>query len=399
MKKNKSKIIIFLPVVSIAICAWILIIWVYPAYHTARFNLLMNKTIQTSSSWPVEKISSSDGKWILNVEYFGNKYDDNATRKLIISSVDIPSKDFLFSLTGDYYPMTSFFRNGFTNSWSPSGDAFFLSSYANKFCLAGNLVIFCEQNGKWNGPYSVDKSLIKESPYPLQNCYYMSWSEDGSKLALFTREGEYNSGRLHVLILDHKANLLQEFYIDVPGNRNGIDFLYWNDTDFLLLISDFYSQSEAADAERKVKASQLYSFSSLEPEKVIHLIDLPRVYQISGKDPDSNRILLSSNKMRGYGEYIVYDLHEKQIIKKQKFPAFFGEGVRTKDNKKIILDYYNRSEKFHFLSWNWSTLKFKGLDITARGGFFSGYSTMLNSFLYMEKDQKSGHYSLIGIKP
>jgi hypothetical protein len=359
----------------------------------------MNKTIQTTSSRPVEKVSSSDGKWILNVEYFGKKYDANATRKLIISSVDIPSRDFSFSLTGDYYPMISFFRNGFTNSWSPSGDAFFLSSYENKFCLAGNLVIFSKKNGKWNGPFSIDESLIKESPYPLQNCYYMSWSEDGSKLALFTREGEYNSGRLHVLILDHKANLLQEFYIDVPGNKNGIDFLYWNDTDFILLISDFYSQSEAADPERKAKASQLYSFSSQEPQKVIHLIDLPQVYQISGKDPGSNRVLLSSNLMRGFGEYIVYDLNEKKIIKQQKFPAFFREGVRTMDNKKIVLDYSNRSEKIHFLSWNWNTLKFKELDITAGGGFFCGYSAELNSFLYMENDQKTGHYSLIGIKP
>ncbi len=359
----------------------------------------MNKTIQTASSWTVEKISSSDGKWILNVEYFRNKYDANATRKLIISSVDIPTKDLSFSLTGDFYPSIPIFDKGFTNSWSPSGDAFFLSSYENKFCLAGNLVIFSEQNGKWNGPFSIDESLIKKPLYPLPNCYYMSWSEDGSKLALFTREGEYNSGRLHVLILDHKANLLQEFYIDVPGNKNGIDFLYWNDTDFILLISDFYSRSEAAPPERKAKASQLYSFSSLEPEKVAHLIDLPRVYEISGKDPDSNRILLNSLEWRGCSEYIVYDLGIKQIIKQQKYPAHLTQSARTKDNKKIILGYYSKSEKKYFYSWNWDTLEFERLDITSRGGFFTGYSTILNSFIYMEKDQKSGHYSLIRIKP
>ncbi len=109
MKSKKSKTIFLLTIAGIAICSWILIIWVYPAYHTARVNLLMNKTIQTTSSRPVEKVSSSDGKWILNVEYFGKKYDANATRKLIISSVDIPSRDFSFSLTGDYYPMISIF--------------------------------------------------------------------------------------------------------------------------------------------------------------------------------------------------------------------------------------------------------------------------------------------------
>lgn len=344
-----------------------------------------------------KRLPLPNSKWVLDyeyIEYQNVKPNKNPHSIITFLSTEKENERTSFLIPGKNYIEQSFFIFWSPDSISPNGKSAFLTRYINYECMDKQIIMFSEEEGEWNGPYYFGKSSETGD-----ECYQMVWSEDGTKLALYTRVFKNKIQILHIILLDNKANLLQEFDVDISLNYSGVDYLYWNDIDFVLLTVDYYSQFESAGPERRTKSSQLYSFSSLEPEKVVHHLDFPRVYQILGKDPDSNRILLSSYEREGYSDFIVYDLSERRIIKQQKYPAIFGESTRTMDNDKIILGYQSNSYETNFLSWNWKTLTFTELSAVADDGLFCGWSNLFKSFFYIETTVNSEQYSLIKIKP
>jgi hypothetical protein len=315
-----------------------------PASHFDRMKTLLQSYLipgDDDTSWD---ILLKNGQWVvygknLTPELYKSERDDQRTR-IVFTSVDHPDIQNEFIVSGD---LDFDYQNRYIESpesRSPDGEGFLMSHFKGKFCYDQNFVVFDENNGQWSGPYYYGQ------PSNDNNCYGINWSEDGSQLAVYD---QYIGGKIHVMIISKQAKLLQQFDIQLPKSNKGdvVNHFYWRGTDFLAWTTDGIG---------KHNPTRIYAFSSLHPEIVSHLVDLAGDYHIIGKEPGSNRLLITS--FWDNCNTLVFNMDKKQIEKQISIGMRCQEDERSSDNHWIAV-VNNQGTGFHLLTWDWEALTFQ----------------------------------------
>lgn len=301
---------------------------------------------------------------------------------MTIKSVDFPFLQASFKYPGKLFASPFSYSTPFvTNSESPNGKAYFLFKFTGRFCLGPDITMVNEEYGVWKGPHYYNGVSGKAKG----DCYGMAWSEDGTELALYARPIENpDEGDLHVIILNQRAERLREFYVKAQGTEYGLDYLYWNGDEFYLNSANSYAQSE------EQKPARLYRFYGRHPEQVTHLVDLPRFFQIIGKDPDSGCILLNSFDRRDTCQTIVFnpDTRKEEKLVEVEGPCF--RFSRSQDNRKIALIIKNKDLGMKIYFWDWQALSYRYGGTAIRPYFF--WQNDLGGLLLERKDENGRYY-------
>jgi hypothetical protein len=317
---------------------------------------------------------SNNGQWFIHGEnltpgLYKSERDNQRTR-ITFTSVDYPDIRNEFIVSGD---LDFSYQDRYTNdpeSNSPGGEGFLMTK-KDKDCLDQDFVVFEENNSHWEGPY-----YYYGQPSKNYNCYGITWSEDGSQLAVYD---QYIGGKIHVQIFNKKAELLQQFDIRLPllnKNEKGsvANSLYWNGTDFLFWTSDWTETHNP---------SRFYSFSSLHPEKINHLVDLPGDYHVIGKEPGSNRLLITSFDQDNCNT-LVFNPDKKQIEKRVTIDTRCRNDERSLDNQRIAVAN-QKDDGDHLLIWDWGTLTFQDKGVIKR---LLSWQSDLQGFLVEKQDNQ-----------
>lgn len=331
--------------------------WVYPHYHLARINTEILPRLETLTMGINEAISPN-GNWELDITKKRNPNGEIEKETITFTSIDIPFIKYSFSFPGDFR-YSDYFPGAMpwvAISWSPDGKSIFFIRFTNRWCVDQQIVMFEEKNGKWDSPYYFQKTEIIEEGV----CSYFAWSKDGTQLAMHSRTPTNNgSDDLNITILNKKAEVVRNFLVNTPDNGFGFDFLYWKGTEFLLVNADALAQNNQDNSERLQRATTIYRFSSIEPEKVTHVIDLPRFYQLFGKDPKSNHILLAAFDYISSCAYVVINTDKRIVEENTSLEGACGNSARLVENEVIAFYYYNEPlNKSIAEFWDWTTMTF-----------------------------------------
>lgn len=330
--------------------------WGYPLYRLARINTVVLPQLE-SAYGGINSVISPNGKWGIGFQDINNENGEIEGKVLTFTSIDLPGDITNFNIPsdlfyGDYFPG----RPWVAISWSPSGKSLFLMRSIGKFCNDQHIVMFEENKGKWDGPFYYQKPSDE-----FGECYNFSWSDDGTELAVNTRSKNREvTNNLNITILNTRAEVLSQFLVNTPSNANGQDFLYWKGTDFIIVNADFLAKYDPDNQERIRRATTIYIFSSVEPENVIHVIDLPRFYYLLGRDPISNRILMASYSWNDSScQYSVINIDRRELEKSGELNGLCTTSRRTLDNNWIFFYAFDKtSDKNPALLWDWSSLTF-----------------------------------------
>jgi hypothetical protein len=384
--KILRRVIILLLLTCLAIIG--IYYWGYPLYRLARINKVILPRLE-QVGWGVNQLISPNGKWEIETTYNRDKNDKVGESNIKFSSIDFPFKSYSFSLPDDYQYIDSTFGMPWVAvSWSPNGKSIFLIKYINRFCIDQKIVLFNEVKGKWEGPY-----YYKAHEPDGSICYSFSWSDDGKQLAIHTRSLQNSDpDNLFVTILNTKAEVLQEFSVNTPVNGYGFDYLYWNESKFILINLDPSAHSDQENTERQKQATSIYYFTIDEPEKVSHVIDLTKYYIVIGWEPVSSRILMATNENVAGCEYMVINAVTKQVEQNGHFNGLCGLSHQSKDNIHIVFKIIDQSQKKSNIQfWNWKTMKFidKGVFTNIR---ILPWQDALRGFLILRENNNGKKY-------
>jgi hypothetical protein len=346
-----------------------------PVSHLDRISSILNSYF-TRVDKSSREILLKNGQWYVYGERI--KPDTNASEvnkrktRIVFTSIDHPDIQNEFIVSGDFGFSDQNWGIDSPASDSSNGEGFLMPGF-KKDCIDQNFVVVDESNGQWNGPYYYGQ------PSRGDDCYGITWSEDGSQLAVYD---QYIAGKMsekiHMLIFNKKAELLKQFDIQLLPSNHGfmIKHLSWKGTDFLIWTTD-------DNGSGKQILSRFYSFSSLRPEKITHLVDLAGEYFVIGKEPGSNRLLITSFRQGNYNT-LVFNPDKKQIEKKISFDTRCYNDERSSDNQKIAI-VNQKDDGNHLLIWNWGTLTFQDKGIIK---WLLSWQSDLQGFLVEKQDNQ-----------
>lgn len=353
----------------------------YSQYRQIRINSLINST--EGSDDYLDGHISRDGKWFLSID-FAVRMNDHETNEVTISSIDNPFQKSLFAVDEQVrYQFIMIPLQG-TESWSPSGGAFFLAIPSLKSCGDDFIELLFEEDGRWS------HSKIVEDPNDERDCYQPVWSEDGTKLAIYPVTHYIENGMTNIRLYNQKGELIQDLDVNVPETRNSVNQLYWNDEDFLIVTAAFYSQFG-----NQPEPTLIYRFSSSNPEKVQLLAQLPDYYYLIGKDPNSERILLTAYSLdEDFCESIVFNLNSQQIEKTVRLQGACANDHRSPDNRYIVLAT-GKEENLLLHFWDWTKLEFYD---AGEADEVISWQTDMQALLVMNKTE-NGKVKIEYVKP
>jgi hypothetical protein len=348
---------------------------VNPITRLDKINAMLLPYLTSGSSdinW--ERISNN-GQWFIHGEnltpgLYKSERDNQKTR-ITFKSVDYFNTQNEFMVVGDF----DFY------GFSPDGKSALLEQPEGVRCVNHDFVLFEEDKGQWDGPY------FHRQPDNGNNCYEMQWSEDGSQLAVYS---QFLWDRSHVMIFDKKAQLLQQFDVHKPNvnsdeKSDTASILFWNGTDYVWVMNQTFTNytQKAYTQQAYTQQTQIFAFSSLHPEKITHLLDLPGEYYVIGKEPGSNRLLITSFEQDNCNT-LVFNPDKKQIEKRVTIDTGCYNEKRSSDNQRIAV-VNQKDDGDHLLIWDWGTLTFQDKGIIK---WLLSWQSDLQGFLVEKQDNQ-----------
>jgi hypothetical protein len=342
---NKTSKIILL--VSLALCTIaVYILLVYPRYHLWRIYSLLKPKLANDGEILTSGELTQDGNWVIN-----SKRTDLTNLNSLFNGEADQSQELFIQAVNNPMLNTQFWMNARWHArLSPNSKSFVMEIGNIRWCPATIFTLYNIVGSKWEGPI-IFGDYYSNWQQGFQPCSSTTWSQDGTNLALYSRPTG-NPDNVSIQILDQEGRLLQNFAVHAPAVEGGIDYLYWNGTDFILVNrADFHPEGQK-------DISFVYSFSSLEPEKVVRLDYLPMTssYEIWGRDFRTDRILIAENDSEM--KLIIYRLAENAIEKEviHKEPCWFR--ARSLDNLWIWAQCGGLGQVQHLYLWDWGKLEF-----------------------------------------
>jgi hypothetical protein len=355
-------------------CFYIFYPEIYPVYHLSRINSYKNAAEKNNRIYWFLRERLSKSGWILQSSENSPTYANAKNVPISIDNVDFPLVSYRFSIPREFH-LSEFTSYPSASSWSPDGRSLLLVKSAAKTCTDQNFAIFHYSNGFWEGPYY---SKITSKEYG--NCYGMVWSEDSTKLAVYSFPGgNVDSSLINIKIFSTKAELLQDFSIRITATEDCAIKLYWEMSNFYLTQWDPFNE---------MLTGNIYKFSSIHPNEVMELLTLPVNSRVINKDSNSNRVLLATKGGSEGCELLVFNLDNNQIDKSIYFPSSCGGFDKSPDNK-LHLFFVNENSKLMVKNWDWKKV---GLTDIEEVEDWLGWDQNLKSFILIKKDSNQNLY-------
>jgi len=355
----------------------------FPKYHFRRINEIALNLSAFSSIDPI----SPDGKWLAANDDVG----------VSIEAVDLPFRKQSFSLPERGWQLD-------WHVWSPDSKAFLVSGRPAKSC-GQKYALLSEDNGRWSSPYYYQPDFPLGTDFfeaeqwsPKKLCTEVSWSEDGTLLAIYTTLDD-KKDVVWVDVVDHQMRIVRQMTVAIPV-ANFLE-VYWRGTDYLF--------TSISTSTRLLK-SQVYAVSALKPGEVTPLLTEDGYLNIAGEEDATNRLLfLSSISSHPYTcKVIVFNRLSRQVEKE-----FVQEGhcyyiSQSTDNRSIatiIERIYdcpgckdsNVSHEKRLFTWAWDSLALTDRGVIAD---LDGWHDDLQGFLVKRwRNEKEGEFYVEVVRP
>lgn len=295
----------------------------YPIYHLSRINSYKNAVEKEEKIYLGLREKLSKSGWILKESENSSVFANIKDIPVSIENVDLPLFSYRFSIPKEFHLTGINTSYPTASSWSPDGRSLLMVKSGAKFCNDQNFALFHFSNGFWEGPYY---STINSKEYGT--CYGMVWSEDSTKLAVYSFPGgNIDNSVMNIKIFSTKVELLQDFSIHIIATDNCAIKLYWEKSNFYL------TQWNPFD---KKLTGKVYKFSNNHPDDVTELLTLPVNSLVINEDPNSNRVLLAKKGKSEGCELLVFNLDNNQIDKSIYIPSNCGGFEKSPENEIII---------------------------------------------------------------